>query len=75
MIVAAPHATFVDVLAIIVSGAIPMAKAEFRAVPVFGKLALFMQIILVQREEETSRKNAVDTMRRHLYNGMKVAKK
>ncbi len=44
ILVAAPHATFVDSLAIVKSRAMPVAKAEFERIPFLGKIGLFMQV-------------------------------
>lgn len=64
----APHATFVDTLVILLSGSTPVAKADFRNVPIIGKIAVFTQLLLVKREKEESRKKAVMKIREHVQN-------
>ena len=68
MLVVGPHATFVDTLVILLSGATPVAKAEFRQVPIIGKIAVFTQVLLVKREKEESRKKALEQIKAHVQN-------
>ena len=63
----APHATFVDGLAIIFSRSVPVAKAELSQVPVLGKIGIFLQFLFVKRESKDSRKRAFDGIRRHAF--------
>lgn len=68
VLVVAPHFTFVDSLAIVLSRSTPVGKAEFQNFPILGKIALFLQVVLVKREREESRKNAVSAIKRHVTN-------
>ena len=68
VLVVAPHATFIDSIAVAVSGATPVAKAETANVLLVGKIVVFAQVLLVKREKAESRKNALDQIRRHVFN-------
>ena len=73
MVISAPHSTFVDSLAILATGAIPMAKEELSRMPILGKIVLFMQVFLVQREHGQSRREVMDKVKAYLNTNLEVS--
>eukprot|EP00095_Tigriopus_kingsejongensis_P003929 snap_masked-scaffold85_size395806-processed-gene-2.2 protein:Tk03929 transcript:snap_masked-scaffold85_size395806-processed-gene-2.2-mRNA-1 annotation:"1-acylglycerophosphocholine o-acyltransferase 1-like isoform x1" len=67
----APHATFVDTIAIVKSLGTPVAKDDFQKFPILGVIAKFVQVLFVKRENPQSRKLALQEIRAHTHEIMK----
>ncbi|XP_059082064.1 lysophosphatidylcholine acyltransferase 1-like isoform X1 [Tigriopus californicus] len=67
VLVVAPHATFVDTIAVIMSGATPVGKDDFKDLPILGVIGKFVQILFVKRENPQSRKLALQEIRKHTF--------
>ncbi|XP_053304938.1 lysophosphatidylcholine acyltransferase 2 isoform X2 [Spea bombifrons] len=70
IIVVAPHSSFFDGIAVIVSG-MPsiVSRAENVAVPMFGRILMSLQPVLVSRVDPDSRKNTISEIKRRASSG------
>ena len=70
VLVVAPHATFVDTFAILIAGATPVAKAEFKSFFMLGKLARFVQVRKMQGKQPNMDSAFKLCYRRHFISGL-----
>ena len=63
ILVCAPHATFVDAIAILVSKALPVAKKALGETIFIGSVGKCMQVLFVSREQVSSRKNIISQIK------------
>ena len=63
ILVCAPHSTFVDGIAILMSHSVPLTKKGVSEVTFIGAVAQFLQVLFVVREEAKSRKNAISQIK------------
>jgi 1-acyl-sn-glycerol-3-phosphate acyltransferase len=62
LLIAAPHSTIFDIIAIVDSHSVPVSKDGVMKIPIIGVLGRFLQVIFVSRDNKDSRKVVGDTI-------------